>query len=298
MSGREPPQDRATTPLPARSPRGSGPATAAALAAIAAIAHAETGIVLPADGTAMLQARLGRRLRRLGLADYPAYLAYLGSPAGPAERRHFISALTTNESQFFREPHHFDLLRDAALPRLIARARAGARVRIWSAGCAKGQEAYSAAMVLLDLMPDAGRHDIRILATDIDRDMIERGARAIFPAAELALVPAALRHRFIEADGAGFRPSAAVRDLLRLRALNLHDDWPIRQDFDVILCRNVAIYFAPAAQARLWRRMRAALAPDGWLFIGHAERLPQDVAAGFHRAGVTSYRPARPAATC
>lgn len=278
------------TPSPAPSPRLAGPAATAALAMIAAIAQAETGIVLPADGTAMLQARLGRRLRRLGLTDYPAYLAFLGAPAGRAERRHFISALTTNESHFFREPHHFALLRDAVLPPLIARARAGARVRIWSAGCARGQEACSAAMVLLDLMPDAGRHDIRILATDIDQDMIECGAQAVFPATELALVPPALRQRFIEADEAGFRPCAAVRGLLRLRPLNLHDDWPMRRGFDVIFCRNVAIYFAPAAQARLWRRMRSALMPDGWLFIGHAERLPQDVSAGLCRTGTTSYR--------
>lgn len=189
MSGKSRPRARATTHPPTPSSTGDGSASTAALAAIADIAQTETGIILPADSTAMLQARLGRRLRRLAIADYPDYLSFLGSPAGRAERRHFISALTTNESQFFREPHHFALLRDAVLPRLVARARAGARVRIWSAGCASGQEAYSAAMVLLDLMPDAGRHDIRILATDIDQDMIDRGLRAVFPAAELALVP-------------------------------------------------------------------------------------------------------------
>lgn len=273
-------------------------APADALTQIARIAHAETGIVVAANGTAMLQARLDRRLRRLALPDYPAYLAYLGSPGGRSERRHLISALTTNESQFFREPHHFALLRDAVLPRLVARARAGARVRIWSAGCARGQEACSVALVLLDLMPDAARHDIRILATDIDQDMIDQAVRAVYPASDLATVPPALKQRFFAPDGPGYRPAAAVRDLIRLRRLNLHDDWPIRHGFDAILCRNVAIYFDPAGQARLWRRMRAALTPEGWLFIGHSERLPGDVTADLHRAGVTSYRLAAPAAPC
>jgi len=272
-----------------------GPTPAEALAAIARIAHAETGIVLATGGTAMLRARLDRRLRRIGLAGYPAYLAHLATPAGRAERRHLISALTTNESQFFREPHHFALLRDQVLPALVARARDGQRVRLWSAGCAMGQEAYSAAMLLLDLMPDAASHDIRILATDIDEDMIDRARSAVFAPADLAPVPAGLRARMTEAVPGGLRPCAALRALVRLRLLNLHDDWPMRRRFDVILCRNVAIYFTPAAQDRLWHRLSAALAPAGWLFIGHSEHLPAAVAAGFGRAGITSYRRLVPA---
>ncbi|MCW3780115.1 CheR family methyltransferase [Defluviimonas salinarum] len=250
--------------------------TSAAADAIALHAEQLTGIVLSKGGAAMIGARIGRRLTALGLADLDAYLALLRSPAWCDERHHFISAVTTNESSFFREPHHFDHLRNKVLPPLIARARCGGRVRLWSAGCAGGQEALSLAMVVLDMLPDAERHDLSILATDIDRAVLKRARCADFSTASLASVPAEMRSRFFSSEGNMCRPTPALRKLVRFRELNLQGHWPMHRPFDIIVCRNVAIYFAPETQRRLWRRFADALTPGGRLYVGHSEQISTD----------------------
>lgn len=264
--------------------------TSAAAAAIALHAEHLTGIVLPTDGAAMIGARIGRRLTALGLADLDAYLDLLRSPAWSDERHHFISAVTTKESNFFREPHHFEHLRAKVLPPLIARARRGGRVRLWSAGCAVGQEPYSLAMVVLDMMPDAGLHDIRILASDIDRAALANACSADYSTASLASVPAGMQSRFFTFEGDVCRPIPAVRELVRFRELNLQGYWPMCRPFDIIVCRNVAIYFAPETQHRLWRRFAGALGTDGRLFLGHSEHIPTNCGLPLRRDDVTCYR--------
>lgn len=266
---------------------GPPPPTPAELAQIARIAHDEAGLVIGPSKATLVQSRLARRLRALDLPDYGRYLALVTSPEGQDERRRMISALTTNVSQFFREPHHFALLRDRVLPPLIARARAGGRIRIWSAGCAAGQEAFSIAATLAGLLPDPDRHDIRILATDIDPHVLAQGRAARYDAADLAPVPPDLRRWFEPTDG-GAGPGPSLRDIVSFRELNLHAPWPMAGQFDVIFCRNVTIYFDAEAQRRLWQRFAAALSPEGWLFIGHSERIPAGLP--FQSVGVTAYR--------
>jgi chemotaxis protein methyltransferase CheR len=240
------------------------------IVAIAAIAHAEAGIVIAPDKGPMIQSRLLKHLRRLGMADFAEYLRYVQSERGRDERRQMISALTTNVTHFFREKHHFDQLRDTVLPPLIARARAGGKVRIWSAGCSGGQEAYSIAMTAHALDPLVAELDLRILATDIDPCILSIGQAARYPTDSLGPVDPDLQRRCFDPDGDAMRLKPALRRMVAFNLLNLHAPWPMKGRFDVIFCRNVVIYFDPAAQARLWARFAAALVPGGHLFVGHS----------------------------
>jgi chemotaxis protein methyltransferase CheR len=264
----------------------------AQFARVAAIARREAGLQIPEVKAPMVQSRLARRLRALGVTRIEDYLDFVEAAEGQAERLELVAALTTNVTQFFRERHHFDTLRTAILPGLVARARAGGRVRIWSAGCSTGQEPYSIAVELLRAAPDAAKLDLRILATDIDRHVLTEARKGSYPRAAAASLPpadlAALGAASPDAATIDIRP--ALRDLVSFRALNLLDPWPMRGAFDVIFCRNVVIYFDADTQRRLWPRFASALIPGGWLFLGHSERVQEGAAPDLTGAGVTTYR--------
>lgn len=259
------------------------------LSTIAKILYDQAGIVIAPGKGSMVQSRLGKRLRALGLKDYRSYIDLITSDAGGDEKREMISALTTNVTQFFRENHHFETLRSKALPELLERARAGGKVRIWSAGSSNGQEAFSIALVLADMAPDLARLNIKILATDIDTQMIARGREALYDASALNSIPTAL-HRFVSVGPEGLRMSEPLRALISFHELNLHNPWPMKGPFDIIFCRNVVIYFDPSAQKRLWNRFESVLSPGGWLFVGHSERVPLEPPCKLSAAGITTYR--------
>ncbi len=260
------------------------------LARIIQILHDSAGIVIAPGKGSMVQSRLAKRLRALGLTDYSSYISLVTSEAGKAERREMISALTTNVTHFFREKHHFDRLKDEVLPPLIARAQAGGRVRLWSAGSSNGQEAYSIAMTLAELTSDLAGLDIRILATDIDPVMIKWGERGHYSETQSDSIPDPLIRKYLTRNGDGFDIDPTLRRLLSFRELNLHDPWPMHGQFDVIFCRNVVIYFDAEARKRLWKRFEAQLAPGGWLFVGHSERVQLGAPSRLRTAGVTTYR--------
>ncbi len=268
----------------------SDPDEQAALTEIAEIAHDAAGLCFPPAKTDMLRARLARRLTSLGMTDYRSYLAHLTSLQGDGEKPLLVSALTTNVSQFFRGPHHFDQLRSSILPALLTAAAAGRRVRLWSAGCASGQEAYSLAMTILDLVPQAGDLDIRILATDVDESVIARARQGLFPADDTSQILQPARLRYTHDRGTHFSIAQPARALIRFHRHNLHGPWPMRCGFDVIFCRNVLIYFDPAAQSRLLARFASALTTCGWLFLGHSERVTGPARQLLIPAGPTSYR--------
>ena len=218
---------------------------------LARIIRDESGIVLNDSKRNLVVSRLSKRLRDLGVPDFGDYCRHLDGPGGEVEKRHLVSLLTTNVTRFFREGHHFRALRAEVLPPLAEAARAGRRVRIWSAGCSSGQEPVSIAITLLQVMPDAGRHDIRILATDIDPRMIEAGRQGLYARIEEADLPAELRRTYFQAvpDRAEtWRPVPEVSALVTFAELNLMKDWPMRGRFDVIFCRNTVIYFDAATQ--------------------------------------------------
>jgi len=261
---------------------------------IGALAMREAGLMIPQEKATMVFARLNRRLSTLGVADYTSYCKLLqrDDSEARAERKTLISVLTTNITSFLREAHHFDMLRTDILPGLIARARAGGRVRLWSAGCSSGQEAYTIAMCVHDAWPEAGRADLRILATDIDFNVLKTARAGVYGLAETARVPDDWKERFFEdmPDSGRIRVRAPLRDLVTFRELNLIKPWPFSGKFDVIFCRNVVIYFDQATQNHLWPRFEEVCQPGGTLFVGHSERV--DTAAGtrFEMVGTSAYR--------
>lgn len=254
--------------------------------------HRETGIVIGAAKRSMLIARLAHRLRYLGLTDFAAYLALLDAPddKGEDERHALVSAITTNVTRFFREPHHFEALSEMA-PGLIARARAGGRVRIWSAGCSTGQEPYSIAATLIEKAPDIARYDLRILATDIDAKVIETARRGAYDARAIAQdTPAQMRRHLHLAPSGQAEVAPTLKELIRFEPLNLLGAWPFSGQFDILFCRNVVIYFDADTRHRLWRRFASRVVPDGQLFVGHSERMDARLDPYFVPCGITRYR--------
>jgi len=258
---------------------------------IAQTLHAHAGIALSEGKAALVYSRLAKRLRVLGLRSFRDYCALIDGVEGVDERQAMMAALTTNVTRFYREPHHFDHLRDKVMPELAAKARAGGRVRLWSAACSNGQEPYSMAMTVLDVLPEAAELDVRILATDIDPNMVAEGAAGVYSDDLLAPVPAASRKHFTPVAGAPGRFSAdtTLRRLVAFKELNLIGDWPMRGRFDVIFCRNVVIYFDDATQERVWGRFTPILNPGGVLYIGHSERVTGPAAQQLQPAGLTTY---------
>lgn len=262
--------------------------------AIADIAYKEAGLVFRPEKTSLVRSRINRRLRKLKLDSFSEYTRFVESEQGRDERQIMISSLTTNVSNFFREPHHFDILRNQVLPPLLKHARAGGRVRLWSAGCSTGQEPYSIAMTLLELAPDTANLDIKILASDIDPNVIATARQGYYEDKSAGDIGENLQKKFLEpvknGSRSGFIIREEVRHLISFRELNLLRPWPISGKFDVIFCRNVVIYFDEETQLSLWSRFEEATAPGGWLFVGHSERLSEKLETDYEIIGPTAYR--------
>ena len=261
---------------------------------IAAMLYADAGIYIPASKTTLVYSRLVKRLRALNLESFRDYCDLVDSPSGSNERLEMLSALTTNVTRFFREPHHFEHLGAHVLPPLLESARRGGRVRLWSAACSTGPEPYSMALTVLGLEPNAASLDVRILASDIDPRVVEEGRRGIYPAAALAEAPVALRKRYFAGVGGderrGLQASEELRRLVVFRTLNLNGVWPMPGKFHVIFCRNVVIYFDELTQQSVWSKFAGKLERGGVLFVGHSERVTGPAAAQFVNDGVTAYR--------
>ena len=265
-------------------------------ARIAKMLHEDAGIYLPEVKATLVYSRLAKRLRALGLQSFRDYCALLTEEGGggAGERQQMLAALTTNVTRFFREPHHFEHLKTQVLPPLIDHARRGGRVRLWSAACSTGPEPYSMALTVLSLMPEAAKYDLRILATDIDPNVVAEGKRGIYRADAVEPIPNDLRARWMQrtsTDGdMAWSVGEDLRKLVAFRELNLVGAWPLKGPFDVIFCRNVVIYFGEETQARVWSRFKPLLTNEGRLYIGHSERLNGPAAAAFISDGLTTYR--------
>lgn len=270
---------------------GEFPFTARNFDQIASFLRAQTGIALTDAKATLVYSRLAKRVRKLGLCDFDMYCAFVESAEGVDERAEMVAALTTNVTRFFREPHHFDHLRESVLPRLVQLAKDGGRVRIWSAACSSGEEPYSIALTLLDVLPDAARYDVRILATDIDPNVVAKAKVGVYREDAVAPIPAVLRERWLRRERDTAENLWSLKDepraLITFNGLNLIGDWPMRGRFDVIFCRNVVIYFEEATQTLLWNRFKNVLTAQGRLYIGHSERV--DV-AGYVSDGMTIYK--------
>lgn len=265
--------------------------TARNFAQIADFLRAQSGIALTEAKATLVYSRLAKRLRKLGIPDFDAYCAFLETSEGASERNEMLAALTTNVTRFYREPHHFDHLRKYVANELAPRAKAGDRIRMWSAACSSGEEPYSMALTLLDAFPEVARYDVKILATDIDPNIVAKARAGVYPENLVSPIPAGLRDRFLSRDRHNgdkmWRVKDELRSLITFKELNLIGDWPMRGRFDAIFCRNVVIYFEEATQAFLWNRFKGVMAPHGRLYIGHSERV--DV-PGYESDGMTIYR--------
>lgn len=249
-----------------------------------------TGIVASEDKYTMYYSRLAARLRALQLADFKAYRDYLGKNQ-ETESIELINSVTTNLTSFFREIHHFDYLRDEVI---AARRQSGdRRLRIWSAGCSSGEEAYSIAMTLQQAIADVNQWDIRILATDIDSQVLEAAKNGIYDAARVDSLDQTLLKRYFEPVADDSRGRVRINEnlsrMIQFQQLNLLHQWPMREKFDLIFCRNVVIYFSAETKAELVDRFADQLVSDGLLMMGHSESLYR-TSSRFELLGKTVYR--------
>ncbi len=253
----------------------------------------KAGITIAAHKQDMVYARLARRLRELKLNSFREYRALITRPEGAEELVHFVNALTTNLTRFFREAHHFEHLAEEALPEITRTAdKRGRRLRLWSAGCSSGEEPYSLSMVLHTEFADLKRWDTRILATDIDSQMVATGKAGTYSRVELSRIPDRYRANITVVNEKTFQMTESLRRLIAFKQLNLLDRWPMKGPFDIIFCRNVVIYFDRDTQRKLFERFADILRPDGWLYIGHSENL-FDLCDRFEREGRSVYRRCR-----
>jgi chemotaxis protein methyltransferase CheR len=251
--------------------------TAAEVEVVAGLVFDLCGIVLDETKDYLIESRLSSLVRKAGCGDYAELARKIRYGGDAALETELINSITTNETLFFRDGSPFEALRHKALPELFdakARTTYPKRLRIWSAACSTGQEPYSIAMTLHDLVPDIHSWDISILATDISDAAIRQASTGRYSELELGrgLPPAALAKHFTrEADG--WKVKDELRALVSFRRINLHDPFHTLGLFDLIFCRNVAIYFSPAARATLFRGLSNILSPDGYLFVGSSESL-------------------------
>jgi chemotaxis protein methyltransferase CheR len=251
------------------------------------------GISLSDAKRTLVVSRLSKIVRGLSLSGFDAYIDFLETRGRAEDDQDFVNALTTNLTRFFREDHHFDHLTSYVAGLITKPQRVGKgakpRLRIWSAGCSTGQEPYTIALSLLSAFPELKRWDFRILATDIDSNVVNKAARGVYPASELNGLSSQRAALFEKLGSGEIGIPRAAHELVTFKLLNLIEAWPVSGPFDAIFCRNVAIYFDKPTQGMLFDRLGQVLAPDGFLYIGHSENL-QAVSKGFKLVGKTVYQ--------
>lgn len=240
------------------------------------VASRHTGIVLSEDKYNMLYSRLSRRIRSLNLESFTAYCKYLCANE-KSEIAELVNAVTTNLTAFFREPHHFEHLRDEFIPMLLNRNRSCRRIRIWSAGCSTGEEPYSLAIALADSIPELAEWDVKILATDIDSSVLQIANQGEYEEQHIRTLSYAQQSRWFHQgegnDQRTLRINDELRALISFKQLNLLHEWPMHGPFDAVFCRNVIIYFDPQTKKATVERFAKYMHQDSRLFLGHSESL-------------------------
>ncbi|NTU60300.1 MAG: protein-glutamate O-methyltransferase [Deltaproteobacteria bacterium] len=269
------------------SPHETGTWTTAELSAsefgrLSAFIEGHCGIKMPDGKKVMLESRLRKRLRTLGLKNFSAYCDFVLAPGAGAEAEvvQMIDAVTTNKTDFFREPQHFEYLVKTALPALMQAEGAGIRrdLMVWSAGCSSGEEPYTLSMVLAEVSRRLSGFRFLILATDICSDVLAKARAAIYEEPKIEPVPHDMRKKYLlrskNAANALVRVVPELRSLVRFRRLNfLDEDFGLREQMDVIFCRNVFIYFDRETQEAILKRFCRHLIPGGYVFLGHSETI-------------------------
>ena len=255
---------------------------------ISALSYKLSGIVLSDAKQEMVYSRLARRLRTLGLRRFEEYLVRVES-GDPAEQENFLNSITTNLTSFFRENHHFEYLKDIAIPELRKVHAADRRIRVWCTAASTGEEPYSIAMVFREAFPASTGWDIKILATDIDSEVVNTAREGVYAQSRVDGLPSRrLKRWFSQTADGNYLVDQELKDLLTFKTLNLLDTWPMRGPFDVIFCRNVIIYFDKQTQTVLFNKIQDLMPQGRFLFIGHSESLLH-VSDAFDSKGGTIY---------
>lgn len=235
------------------------------------------GINLTERKRELVNTRIGKVIREKNLGGFKEYYKYLIEDETGDAVSDLMNAISTNLTSFFREPKHFDFLREVMYPQIIEQAKKDGRhhFRAWSAGCSTGAEIYTIAMTLFDSIPDISQWDAKLLATDIDTNVLNTGTNGIYHETVIKDIPKHIAKRYLQRskDGKHYRVKAPLRHLVAFRYLNLIEPFPLTGKFDFIFCRNVMIYFDNPTQQKLIDKFSQFLKHGGCLFIGHSEGL-------------------------
>lgn len=257
----------------------------------------QCGIKMPQSKKVMLEARLQKRLRSLGIGSFGEYFAYIHSDAGQGELVHMLDAVTTNKTDFFREPAHFEILEQTILPEFLTEQEQAASSDrpfcVWSAGCSTGEEPYTLAMVLSDFADQHPSFRFSILATDISTRVLDRAREAIYDAERVATITQARKQKYVlrskDRSKNIVRMAPQIRAAVQFRRLNLMEEsFTFGEPLDAIFCRNVIIYFDRETQQKLFQKFYEQLEPGGTLFIGHSETL-NGISERFRPVGSATY---------
>jgi chemotaxis protein methyltransferase CheR len=241
--------------------------------------YAQSGINLNADKKTMLELRIKRRLKHLNLASFTGYCEYLFGRQGQRDEIvHLLDVVTTNKTDFFREPDHFDYLVQKALPEIAAHGRCDQPLLIWSAGCSTGEEPYTLAMVMAEYKLAHPGFQFRIMATDISTTVLAKAELGVFSAEAVKPVPSDLRRKYFmrsrDRSSNLLRVVPELRHLVEFRRLNFKDsNYALTEKADAIFCRNVIIYFDRPTQEQILQKLTHYLLPGGYCFVGHSETL-------------------------
>lgn len=258
---------------------------------LSAKAYDISGIVLGEHKKPLLYSRIARRIRALKLNDFAEYCNYLEGHE-KEELSNFLNSITTNLTSFFRESHHFEFLTKEFIPQVKSRPK-DQPIRIWSSACSTGQEPYSIAITLYKNL-NLNRNSVKILATDLDSNVINKGRSGEYSLDEIEQMPRDYLKYFMRNERAGVgKVKDDIREMIQFNRLNLLGPWPIKVKFDVIFCRNVVIYFNKETQKQLFSRLADHLVTGGYLIIGHSETLV-GVNNQFESKGRTIYQKVGP----
>ncbi len=256
------------------------------------LVRVHTGIAISDEKKELIYGRLTRRLRRLKMDSFEEYYQLVKS-GDNEELENFINAVTTNLTSFFREAHHFEHMKTVLIPKLLEQNATSKKIRIWSAGCSTGEEPYSIAITLMESIPDIHHWDVKILATDIDSEVLAKAKSGIYKAERIEELPQEMiKQWFKRGKGSkeGFvRVAPELQSLITFRQLNLLADWPVKGPFDILFCRNVVIYFDKPTQKILFEKFSNVLAAHGHMYIGHSETLYK-ISDDFELLGQTIYK--------
>jgi chemotaxis protein methyltransferase CheR len=237
--------------------------------------YSEYGIKMPPEKRIMLQSRLQKRLRALKIYSFKEYIEYVFSKDGSNEVIHMMDVVSTNKTDFYREPAHFEFLRDTILPKIYSEKKS---IKLWSAGCSSGPEVYTLAIELSEFGLKNAGFDYSILGTDISTLMLKKAYAAIYPEEMVQMIPLELKRKYLlkskDKTKKLIRVSQELRKKAKFQRVNFMDDsYQVNDQFDIIFCRNVLIYFDRDTQEKVINKLCRHLRQDGFFFLGHSESI-------------------------